>query len=486
MQPYRTEPNRRDALRAGLVGGAVGLLAGTSFGKALPLVPPKRKLLLVFLRGGYDAVNAVLPVGDPGYNTTNRPTLFIPAANRLAIPGNAGFALNPAFTHLMPTLLGGRLVFLHATGDVKRSGSHFADQQTWETGIDTCSTFAGFDPEEGWVTRAANVLFGSGFKTACVADVLQQFFQTRNPNLVQAHVRRIRSFPGDATTQYSLGSLKPAIDPKNLGTPRGLRALFNATLAGIGGLDQFSRKAGIAMLDSEQEVFNAVAAGYTPLGGARYPFGKNFGDPLYPYPTDVLLANNSDQVRTWFQNLRDAMWLLRKTSARIVGVHIGGFDTHSAQGSTSGQLHQLLEAVAYGLRSVDMESQTPQFATEVDGLTTLVVSEFGRTSIENNSGGTDHGSATCVWAMGSQVLQHPVSGPVYNGAIGSTWPGMFSAHSGTTACSTYGGTNAFVNPVTDYRVVFREVLEKVLLATPAQVNLIIPGATGAGPMLGFL
>jgi uncharacterized protein (DUF1501 family) len=486
MQPYRTELNRRDALRAGLIGSAVGLLAGTSFADGIPAAP-KPKLLLVFLRGGYDAVNTVLPVADAGYTQPIRRLTYIQPIDRLPIPGTTSWALNPGLLPLLPTLLGGRLVFLHATGDTTRTGSHFTDQQTWETGIDTCTNPGpSFNAEEGWVTRAANVLFSPGFQTACVSDVLQQFFQTRNPSLIQAHVRRIRSFPNDATTQYSLSSLKPALDPKHVGASLGLRKLFG--LPAIGVLDTFSRKAGIAMLDSEEQVFNAAATGYTPLGGAKYPFGKAPNDPNYPFPSNVGLASDSDQSRIWFQNLRDAMWLLRKTSARVVGVHIGGFDTHSAQGSNSGQLFQLLQAVAYGLNSVDKESQAPQFANEVESLTTLVVSEFGRTSAANDSEGTDHGGATCVWAMGSRVLQHPISGPIYNGiyGLGGTWPGMFSGHSGTVGCNLYTASNTFVQPVTDFRVVFREVLEKVLSATPTQVNQIIPNATGFGPMLGFL
>jgi uncharacterized protein (DUF1501 family) len=79
--------SRRDFLTHALRGGAaLGLTALTQ-------VPPfaqramaegsiglnGKKLLFIFLRGANDALNSAIPVLDPAYNTTIRPTVYVPS-----------------------------------------------------------------------------------------------------------------------------------------------------------------------------------------------------------------------------------------------------------------------------------------------------------------------------------------------------------------------------------------------------------------------
>ena len=101
--------------------------------------------------------------------------------------------------------------------------------------------------------------------------------------------------------------------------------------------------------------------------------------------------------------------------------------------------------------------------------------EFGRTSRENDSVGTDHGQASAVFAAGGSVL-----GGVYN-CDAATWP------SGATL---FSANSKYVAHTTDFRAIYGEVLEKHLGATPAALAAAIPGWSGltgaAFDPLGFL
>src|SRR5437867_12475466 len=55
-----------------------------------------KKLLFIFLRGANDALNSVIPIQDPAYNSTNRPTLMIPAdpGTDYTVAGPCDFPIN--------------------------------------------------------------------------------------------------------------------------------------------------------------------------------------------------------------------------------------------------------------------------------------------------------------------------------------------------------------------------------------------------------
>src|SRR5947208_579027 len=119
-----------------------------------------KKFLFVFLRGANDALNSVIPVGDPAYNSTNRPLIHIPSdpgtdysmkgpcdfptsltatdptfgyANAIRL-GNGFAALHPSLKFLAPVYNAGHLALIHRVGYPKQSRSHFDSQNYWETG----------------------------------------------------------------------------------------------------------------------------------------------------------------------------------------------------------------------------------------------------------------------------------------------------------------------------------------------------------------
>src|SRR3954470_14320476 len=92
------------------------------------------KFLLVFLRGGYDAANVVIPVGSDFYYES-RPTIAIPkpdpanplAAIPLAGPNDAVlWGLHPALKDsMLPLWNKGQLAFVPFAGSEDLTRSHF-------------------------------------------------------------------------------------------------------------------------------------------------------------------------------------------------------------------------------------------------------------------------------------------------------------------------------------------------------------------------
>ena len=84
-------------------------------------------------------------------------------------------------------------------------------------------------------------------------------------------------------------------------------------------------------------------------------------------------------------------------STRIFFVSATGFDTHANQ---AGQHDNLLAVVGDGLAKFQETLRQDRTSERVS---TLVFSEFGRRVSENNSRGTDHGTAAPMFLLGDAV-----------------------------------------------------------------------------------
>ena len=82
---------------------------------------------------------------------------------------------------------------------------------------------------------------------------------------------------------------------------------------------------------------------------------------------------------------------------QIFFVALGNFDTHSNQLT---QQAQLLTQLSGSLAAFQRDLSAHQLDSQV---TTMTFSEFGRRPSENESRGTDHGTAAPLFVMGSRV-----------------------------------------------------------------------------------
>lgn len=128
--------NRRQFLLA--VAG-IATLPALSFSGSLFATPARSpRFLLVFLRGGYDCNNLLVPYASDFYYES-RPTLAIarpdPANPDSVIPLDAHWGLNPVLREsILPLWQRKQIAFVPFAGTDDLSRSHFETQNTIESG----------------------------------------------------------------------------------------------------------------------------------------------------------------------------------------------------------------------------------------------------------------------------------------------------------------------------------------------------------------
>lgn len=396
-----------------------------------------RRMLVIFQRGGNDGVNTVIPRGDSDYNQTTRPTLFIPEANAIDL-GNGFAQLHPGLSSMMEVYNEGDLAILHRVGYQGQSQSHFDSQQFWETGVPGDSTLEeGMiyrhieqirSPEDRFLAAAINtgqLVSLKGANSHLAAGSLAGFRFSGSPLRINKFLGQRPGVAGGIDGQGLLG----IIDGPRDFTDKPYRNLVYGTT--------------LSLTDSITTVQQALAAGYTAENGAAYPPGK-FGDKL-----------------------SQAALLFKNTPVRVVGVNIGGWDTHTNQGSTDGAHYNLLREVGDGFAALRRD-----LLSIWDDLVVVTMTEFGRTSRENGGFGTDHAYSTVMFVAGGAV-----NGGVYNCDTG-TWANgdLFSVN------------NRYVAHRTDYRRIFADIFSWM---GNNQLDATIPGYSSLSSQndfqsLGFL
>jgi uncharacterized protein (DUF1501 family) len=153
-------------------------------------------------------------------------------------------------------------------------------------------------------------------------------------------------------------------------------------------------------------------ANYSPANGASYP-ASSFGEQL-GYTAATIKAD---------------------IGLEVAHIDIPSWDTHADMGPLTGTLATKLADLGAGL-----EAFWRDLGSDIDKVTVVVMSEFGRRVEENDSEGTDHGQGGCMFVMG---------GNVDGGQVISQWPGLDPA--------SLGNGNL---PITiDYRDILAEILE---------------------------
>ncbi|WP_433383315.1 DUF1501 domain-containing protein [Actinoplanes sp. CA-142083] len=144
--------------RRGLLGAAAlsGLAsAGLSTSLAFAAEPGYRgdTLVVLSLRGGFDGLSAIAPIGDPDYYKA-RPTIGLPKSQVIA--GDGTFGLHPALAPLLPAWKAGQLAAVHAVGQGNPTRSHFAAMEAMENAA------PGTSIRTGWLDRMLGATGASG------------------------------------------------------------------------------------------------------------------------------------------------------------------------------------------------------------------------------------------------------------------------------------------------------------------------------------
>ena len=362
-------------------------LARAAFGAADPGIRNKR-LVVIFQRGAADGLNIVVPHGEPSYYAM-RPTINVPRKSVLDLDGF--FGLHPAMASFAPLWKQKQLAIVHAAGSPDPTRSHFDAQDFMESGTPGVKA-----TDDGWLNRALQELplAQSAFRAIALGPSLPRILSGKEPAVAVNNVN-----------DFSVGGKNPNAAPMS----NTFEAMYDHSV------DSVLHGTGQETFDAVKMLKAADPAHYTPAANANYPKGR-------------------------FGSLKQLAQLVKANlGVRVAFADIGGWDHHVNEGSTQGQIANVL-----GEFSQSIAALWTDLGDLGEDTVIVTMSEFGRTVRENGNRGTDHGHANVMFVLG---------GPVKGGKVYGRWPGLDPSE-------LYEGRDLAVT--TDFRLVLSEVVSRSL------------------------
>jgi uncharacterized protein (DUF1501 family) len=391
--------------------------------------PTGKCLLLLYLAGGNDGLNALVPAETNDYNAylAARPAIHrAQGASTPTLVGSTPLAGGAplAFANVMVSTGGGGdngvadlgldtlygdgsggagsdLAIMPAVDATKFSLSHFDNSDLWFNGN------PGGVVSTGWLGRWID-------RNGSDTNPLQAIsIDTALSKSIRTASKPVCAISSLSALGFTMGGSFPS--PSGAGASVDVNGQMRA-LAGV-----------------------PVGAGNTFLGRSRGTYGVAVEAWDSGKSIDAAIPNTAtypDGNVTLTNRLKLAARLFKANlGTKIITIHWGGFDTHSDQVKNQDpQLRDFSKALAAFRRDLAARGIEDQVCT-------LVFSEFGRRVADNGSG-TDHGAGGLMMAMGSGV----------RGGLASVWPG----------CETNERLNGNLQVPTDFRSVYRSVIEEWL------------------------
>ncbi len=449
-----------------------------------------KKLIFIFLRGGNDGVNNILPIMDPSYKN-NRAVLNIPKLNNAttglpddapylaatgpgtcpgvdpgqpgaAIPLCNGFAaLNPALADLVPLYNAQQLALIHRVAYRSQSRSHFDSERYWEKAADGVTANNRYINDGLWY----RAIVESGWnKSHALSGVSIQ------SNMPQS-LRGVEPMTNlSSISRYNLLGVYNPSGSTNLDRVKLLNAIDAANLRPHPSKDDrdLVHNLGTAFRDT-LDIFQA------PTFQTNEFYDLDNTTRLFPTSNTEDPARKQGGSFGFIQSIKSCAQIVSDTDAIIAGTEMGGFDTHTGQ-VTAGSPHlgghaNLLRRLGWAYYALWRYFSSKNMW---DKVVIVTMSEFGRTSAENASMGTDHAESSVMYVAGGGV-----TGGVYGCDINnSNQPGVKNWDVGTTGKtgSLFAANSdvGYLKRLIDYRSVVGEIIRDHLGATQNQLNRIIP------------
>ena len=402
--------SRRIFIRDGVATVTLGLSA-PAFLSAIAQAQglPSRRLVVVYLGGGNDALNTLVSYQDPSYYS-RRPSIAIPAGQVLQVGSDAAgraLGLHPRLGGLLNIFNEGHLALVQRSGYANSSRSHFEASDIWGTANPQSYTGS------GWLGRYLDTL-------PRPVDALSAWNTTgETPRALLSGTTGVPAIPSASTYTYASPN-------------RGSVALEERTAAQIMASNPATGRPHLAFVNSTSrgaiETLDRVAqaTAYTPT---------------------VVYPNNGFALA--LRTVAGA--IVKSIGSRVFWVQTGGYDTHAQQGQGGGGGYaNLMGTLGDGLWAFYSDIRNQGLANDT---TVIVFSEFGRRISENGSNGTDHGAAGLMMALGGLVR-----GGLY-GTAASLAPGS----------PTLENNSGDVRYETDFRSVYAKLLDQWLGANSVPI-----------------
>lgn len=324
-------------------------------------------LVSLYLEGGNDGLNTLVPLRDARYHEL-RPRVGIAPEKALPLRDNQDFGWNPACANLARLYDQGKVAVMPAVDYHNPDQSHFNSAAFWRTGVvgPTLDT-------SGWLGRTIDVVGN-----------------TTNP-LQAVSV----SWGLDPVLRSRTAPVGTVYDPSG----------FGFWVPGVWSEDAFT--------DPYREAARGPGTGGRAAAQAAYRNAFDMVDMLkplrvdddHPLPPAPVEYPDSD-LGKGMRNL--ARMLGAGFGTRVAAISTSGFDTHDNLTTEHGPLLKDVSDTLWAFQA-DLEARGL-----ADRVPTLVWSEFGRRPEDNDGNGTDHGAGGLVLLVGNRA----------NGGIRSEFPGL--------------------------------------------------------------
>ncbi|MFY0605822.1 MAG: DUF1501 domain-containing protein [Cyclobacteriaceae bacterium] len=326
-----------------------------------------RVLVLIYLNGGNDGLNTIIPLTYYSELNHIRPDVIL-KENSLLKLSDQDLAFHPALNGFKNLYEEGRLSVIQNVGYPNQDFSHFRSTDIWNSTSDADKVV-----DSGWVGRYLtdkHPEFPEAYPNESFPHPLSIEFGNSNSLTFQGQFSTMSMVISDPESYYNL--LEDIETPAPDG-PAGDRLKF------------------VRLIAKQSQLYGQVVKEAAEKAGDQEE-----------YPNTDL----AKQLRIVAQLISGGL------RTPVYKVQLRGFDTHSDQveaadhttGVHSDLLAELDQAVMTFMKDIEKMGR----ADDVVGLT---YSEFGRRVVSNASLGTDHGAAAPMFAFGNKIM---------GGILGST------------------------------------------------------------------
>ncbi len=425
-----THPTRRQFIQrygAGLVGmaglGAIDVRRLSAAAVPTPYEPPT--LVVLYLRGGADPINSVIPYGDPLY-TEVRPTMAIPGPGQHADPTqcaikiNDYFGFHPAMKPLADLWDAGMMVPILSCGSTHPTRSHFDAQDFMERAAPGIKSVT-----EGWLNR-----YLEATRTGEERDLRAVSLQPTLPRSLRGQ------YPVLAVPDYGADEAMAAFERLYACESNAEAKQMNGHAPPAGDADKAPAE-GEALPTTEQLARQRILeAGSDGIAKLRHLNGilrkQPAGDQGRPnYPNGHLARQFADLAKV----------IKAGEGLEVAAIDYNGWDHHAFQGGVDGTHADMLGHVSQTIKAFTDDLGPVRMQKTL----ILCMSEFGRTVKENGTNGTDHGRGGYMMAIGGMV-----NGKRFYGG----WDGLSRE-------KLVDGRDLPVSRKSDFRLIFAEALHSL-------------------------
>ncbi len=324
-------------------------------GNSGALTPNGRILVVLQLSGGNDGLNTVIPVRNDLYYAA-RPVLGIPKPDALLLTDEVG--LHPALAGIRQLYDAGSVTLLNGVGYPEPDRSHFRSMDIWQSGSSSSNVVP-----TGWLGRYLDrreAATGRNTHAVEVDDTLSLALKgATRKGLAVPDVKRFAATSGDP---------------------------FFSALATDHDADHHSAQASYLYRTLRE---TTSSASYLLEQTRKAPAVADF--------PDTPLGKRMKTIATL---------ILSGADTQIYYASHGSFDTHAGQKGRHGELLKQLDGALTAF------ARALHDAGRWNDVLVMTFSEFGRRVAENQSAGTDHGTAAPLFLLGGSLKSPGLYNPI--------------------------------------------------------------------------